>query len=206
MAGFYPARAIGNCEFARTNAETDAPRRGGRPCPPGGMHPQNSTRHRRPHTTSVGVDAALSPHAARPFLRYVTANLQLLIGRTEASAPTKRFSYSPMVRAILRLHSAGSICASTPTDILPCRRLVVRACWCVLRGRGKPLPYANLAVVCKRSKAGEASLSRLFTALQTALHRVLKATPPALWKAPQRRRSAKAGSRPRRASAQAARR
>ena len=49
-------------------------------------------------------------------------------------------------------------------------------------------------------------LSRLFTAPQSALHRVLKATPPALWKTPQRRRSAKAGSRPRRASAQAARR
>nr|DAL42362.1 MAG TPA_asm: hypothetical protein [Caudoviricetes sp.] len=46
-------------------------------------------------TTFVGVDAALSPHTARPFLRYVAANLSLPHGRTGSSAPTGRCAGSP---------------------------------------------------------------------------------------------------------------
>ena len=103
------------CEHART-------RRGGRPCPPGRMHLQKRMHHRRIRKMFVGVDAALSPHTARPFLRNATANLRLPDGRTEASAPTGRFTFSPKMRAILRLHTAGSMWASTPTNALRGRR------------------------------------------------------------------------------------
>ena len=40
------------------------------------------------------------------FFRYIAANLLLPIGRTEASAPTGRFTVSPKKRAILRLRPA----------------------------------------------------------------------------------------------------
>ena len=64
----------------------------------------------------VGVDAALSPHAAHPFFRYVEANLSLRSGRTEASAPTRHCTVLPLVVQVWR---------------------------CTLRGRGKPRPYGT---------------------------------------------------------------
>ncbi len=55
------------------------------------------------------------------FLRYVAANLRLPNGRTGSSAPTGRCAFSPMVRANLRLHPAGSMWASTPTNVVRIR-------------------------------------------------------------------------------------
>ena len=97
--------------------------------------------HRRKRTTFVGVDAHIDPHAARPFLRYAAANPQLPIGRTETSAPTGHCAFSPMVRANLRLHPAGSMWASTPTDALRCCRSLCKFVFAFRAGGVEPLPY-----------------------------------------------------------------
>ena len=66
------------------------------------------------------------------------------VDRTDANthAPTERYAFSPMVRAILRLHSAGESAASTPTDILRYRRSL---CGFVLAScrTEKALPYVT---------------------------------------------------------------
>ena len=65
-------------------------------------------------------------------------------GRTGSSAPTGRFAFSPMVFAILRLHSAGESAASTPTGILRCRRSLCYFVIVFCAGGVEPLPYADL--------------------------------------------------------------
>ena len=80
------------------------------------------SRAARGCASKLACGRRIDPRAARPFLQYVAANLPLPNGRTEASAPTGRFAFSPMVFAILRLHTAGSMWASTPTDVLRCCR------------------------------------------------------------------------------------
>ena len=78
------------------------------------------------------------------FLRYAVANLPLHNGRTEASAPTERFSVSPMACAILRLHAAGSMWASTPTDALRgCRSLYDFAIARCTEGASTPPRYTK---------------------------------------------------------------
>ncbi len=65
-------------------------------------------------------------------------------GRTAASAPTGRFTFSPKMRAILQLHFAGSMWASTPTDVLRYRRLLCGFVGAPRAGGVEPCPYADL--------------------------------------------------------------
>ena len=109
--------------------------------------PANTNAPMRIRTMFVGVDAALSPYDARPFSRSPSANPQLPHGRTEASAPTGRFSFSPMVRAILRLHTAGESAASTLTEILRCRRLLRGFGGAPCAGGASPSPTLRRNVV-----------------------------------------------------------
>ena len=81
------------------------------------------------------------------FLRYVAANLRLPNGRTGSSAPTGRCAFSPMVRANLRLHPAGSMWASTPTGILRGRHPLCEVVFASCAGGVEPRPYANLKVL-----------------------------------------------------------
>ena len=108
-------------------------------------------------TPFVGVDAHIDPHNARPFLRYVAANLPLPHGRTGSSAPTGRCAGSPKMPAILQLPTAGSMWASTPTDVLRCRRLLYGIVGAFCAGGVEALPYAGL-VDSVRSPKGRANL------------------------------------------------
>ena len=77
------------------------------------------SRAARGCASKLACGRRINPHGARPFLRYVAASPQLPNGRTEASAPTKRFTLSPMVRADLQLHLAGESAALPPTATIP---------------------------------------------------------------------------------------
>ena len=97
-----------------------------RNCPTGGQRRpplQDVLRFRRKCVQFC--DCVLRGRGRTPPLRHVgqfyvftsiAANPQLPNGRTEASAPTERFSLSPVVARVWR---------------------------CTLRGRGKPLPYVT---------------------------------------------------------------
>ena len=124
-----------------------------RNCPTGGQRRpplQDVLRFRRKYVQFC--DCVLRGRGRTPPLRHVgqfyvftsiAANPQLPHGRTEVSAPTGRFTVSPMVRAILRLHTAGESAASTPTERFSLSPVVARVWRCTLRGRGKPLPYVT---------------------------------------------------------------
>ena len=102
-----------------------------RNCPTGGQRRpplQDVLRFRRKYVQFC--DCVLRGRGRTPPLRHVgqfyvftsiAANPQLPHGRTEVSAPTGRFTVSPMVRAILRLHTAGESAASTPTNVVRIR-------------------------------------------------------------------------------------
>ena len=94
----------------------------------------------RIRTTFVGVDAHIDPHAARPILRYVAAKSVVPNGRTEASAPTGRCTFAPIVHPILRLRIAGSMWASTPTDIFRIRHPLYIFDGASRAGRACPAP------------------------------------------------------------------
>ena len=81
------------------------------------------------------------PARRTSVLRCIAANLQMPRGRTEASAPTGRFTFSPKMRAILQLHFAGSMWASTPTDVLRYRRLLCGFVGAPRAGGVEPRPY-----------------------------------------------------------------
>ena len=125
-------------------------------------------RMRRPF---VGADTALSPHRARPFLRNVAANPQLPHGRTEASAPTRRCACSPKMRAILQVRTAGSMWASTPTEILHGRCLAARFCDCILRGGGRTPPLRQWGQIV-RNRIGTFQFAGVYrTILSSRLRR-----------------------------------
>ena len=118
----------------------------------------------RIRTLFAGVDAALSPHAAHPFLRNAAANLPLPHGRTTLSAPTERCAFSPMACTIFRLRVAGSMRrpqASFEAQPRAARLLapkmgidpygdfawspfIVRFCDCILHGRGRTPPLRQI--------------------------------------------------------------
>ena len=83
------------------------------------------------------------------FFRYVAENLPLPNGRTEASAPTERFTVLPMVRAILQLHPAGESAASIPTEILRGRRSLCKIVFASCAGGVLPRPYAKLSILLR---------------------------------------------------------
>ena len=118
----------------------------------------------RIRTTFVGVDAALSPHDAHPFLRYVAANPRFPHGRTGSSAPTGRFTILPMGFAILQLCSAGESGASTPTEILRCRRTLYDFVIVFRAGGVEPRPYGSIGNTIKiYSRRGGKSLPYITT-------------------------------------------
>ena len=79
----------------------------------------------RIRTIFVGVDAHIDPCGRHiSFLRDPASKLVVPHGRTESSAPTGRYAGPPTVRAGLQLHIAGSMWASTPTDVMRGRRLL----------------------------------------------------------------------------------
>ena len=128
-----------------------------RNCPTGGQRRpplQDVLRFRRKYVQFC--DCVLRGRGRTPPLRHVgqfyvftsiAANPQLPHGRTEVSAPTERFSFSPMVRAILRLHTAGESAASTPTEILRCRRLLCGFGGAPCAGGASPSPTLRRNVV-----------------------------------------------------------
>ena len=128
-AGFYPSR--------RYNAANwDAPMRNGICCV---LAVRCAILLVRPAREGENP----SPTACRGmlrFLRYVTANLLLPNGRTEASAPTRRCAFSPMVCAILRSRTAGSMWASTPTDIFRIRHPLCKFVRASCTGGATPSP------------------------------------------------------------------
>ena len=111
--------------------------------------------------TFVGVDAHIDPYDARPFLRYAAANLRLPNGRTEASAPTGRFTLPPMVGALLQLHPVGESTASTPTEILGCRHTLYdfAGAFCA-GGQAPPLRYDETGW-CTKITGGAQPLPRV---------------------------------------------
>ena len=122
----------------------------------------------------VGVDAHIDPNDARPFLRYVAANPRLPNGRTEASAPTGRFTILPMGFAILQLCSAGSMrrpqasfeaqpraarllapkMGIDPYGILRCRRTLYDFAAASCAGGVEPLPYGSIGNTGKTHTSG----------------------------------------------------
>ena len=145
-------------------------RRGGALPRPRRLHHQNCTTGGDLASRFVGADDPVRPAVctrepgrtnAKPYhvcrgrcphrparrtsvLRCIAANLQMPRGRTEASAPTGRFTFSPKMRAILQLHFAGSMWASTPTDVLRYRRLLCGFVGAPRAGGVEPCPYADL--------------------------------------------------------------
>ena len=119
--GFYPSRAVQCCRYGRTNAKRYAPVGADDPVRPAVC----TCKIERTNTNTHNVCRGRCPH--RPARRTSVFTIRcgktvVPIGRTEASAPTGRCAFSPKMRAILRLHPAGESAASTPTDILRCRR------------------------------------------------------------------------------------
>ena len=102
--------------------------------------------------TFVGVDAHIDPYDERPFLRNIVANSLLPHGRTEASAPTGRFAFSPMVFAILRLHTAGESAASTPTEISRGRRALCDFVTAFCAGGASPAPTLRRNALLLKNK------------------------------------------------------
>ena len=142
------------------------------PCPVGADDPVRpavcTRKHGRADANPYHVCRGRCPH--RPargtsVLRCIAANLQMPHGRTEASAPTGRFTGSPMAGAILRLRIAGSMWASTPTDVLHYRRECVQICPCILHGRGKVRP----CVTAKRGSISKATTLPLISRLRRQL-------------------------------------
>ena len=101
------------------------------------------SRAARGCASKLACGRRIDPHAAHPFLRYVAAKLPLPYGRTEASAPTGHGACSLTAVAIMQLCPAGESAASTATGVLRCRRLAVRFCACILRGRGRTPPLRS---------------------------------------------------------------
>ena len=145
------------CEHART-------RRGGRLCPPGGACPQK----RMHQCESAHCLQGSMPRSPRtPHIRFYETPRQICRcpnGRTEASAPTERFSFSSMACTIFRLRVAGSMRrpqASFEAQPRAARLLapkmgidpygdfawspfIVRFCDCILHGRGRTPPLRQI--------------------------------------------------------------
>ena len=100
------------------------------------------SRAARGCASKLACGRRIDPQEARPFLRYAATNLPLPNGRTETSAPTGRCAGSPKMRAILWLHPAGSMWASTPTEILCCRHSLCNIGGAPCAGGVEPLPYS----------------------------------------------------------------
>ena len=88
-------------------------RRGGRPCPPGRTQAQKRT--------------------------HPDESAQRLYGSMPRSPRTTHDRFYETLRQICRCPN-GRTEASAPTVVLRCRRLAVRCCDCILRGRGRTPP------------------------------------------------------------------
>ena len=144
-------RAAQRYKFARTNAEWHAPVGADASVRPAVCTHENECTDAIAYTVCRGR----CPH--RPARRTSVFTIRcgktvVPIGRTEASAPTGRCAFSPKMRAILRLHPAGESAASTPTDILRCRRsLCVFDCaFCAGGASPSPTLRRNVATAQKQ--------------------------------------------------------
>ena len=122
------------CKYARA-------RRGGRPCPPGDMHPANTDAPMQTRTMFVGVDAHIDPRRTH-FRFYETSRQNGRAPRADRVVrPYRDVTWSPILRAALRLRVAGSMWASTPTDISCIRRSLCGFVAAPCAGGVEPRPY-----------------------------------------------------------------
>ena len=94
----------------------------------------------RNRTMFVGVDAHIDPHGARPFLRYVAANLPLPQWADSGVRPYRTF----YVFAENACNFAIAFCrvdvGIDPYGRIALSPFVVWICWRTARGRGRTLP------------------------------------------------------------------
>ena len=112
------------------------------------------SRAARGCASKLACGRRIDPHAARPFLQYVAANLPLPNGRTGSSAPTGRCAWSPMARCNFVIAPCRGERGIDPYGRITMLPFVARFCRCTVRGRGKPLPYGSIGNTGKTHTSG----------------------------------------------------
>ena len=135
-AGFCPARAVKHHKFDRADANTHAPVGADASVRPARRTHENKRANANPHTVCRGR----CPHrpARRTTVFTPRCGKSVVAQRADRVVrPYKTFFGFAEHRAILRLRAAGSMWASTPTDVLRCRRKCAQMCLCILHGWGR---------------------------------------------------------------------
>ena len=140
--GALPRPAECNCEFVCTDAKRYAPVGADASVRPAARTHEHGRTNANTHTVCRGR-CPHRPARRTPVFTIRCGKSSLPHGRTGSSAPTGRFTVSPMVCAILRLRAAGSMWASTPTEILRGRRSLCDFAGARRAGGVEPRPYAK---------------------------------------------------------------
>ena len=138
--GALPRPAECNCEFVCTDAKRYAPVGADASVRPAARTHEHGRTNANTHTVCRGR-CPHRPARRTPVFTIRCGKTVVPIGRTEASAPTGRCAFSLKMHTILRLHSAGSMWASTPTDRLRCRCSLCEFVGAPCAGGVEPLPY-----------------------------------------------------------------
>ena len=140
--GALPRPAECNCEFVCTDAKRYAPVGADASVRPAARTHEHGRTNANTHTVCRGR-CPHRPARRTPVFTIRCGKSSLPHGRTGSSAPTERCAFSPKMRAILRLRTAGSMWASTPTEILRSRRSLCDFAGARRAGGVEPLPYAK---------------------------------------------------------------